>query len=97
MKATIQRSKTSNEIARSPEKTATVAIDACTMHATLSDGDGRAEPERIDPRTVALAAAVEALSEGHARVLAAELRARLEAASGAGGAVVALTSRRAKG
>ena len=32
---------------------------------------------------VALAAAVEALSAGHARVLAAELRALLEAARGA--------------
>jgi len=48
----------------------------------------------VDARMVALAAAVEALSTGHARILAADLRAQLEAAMGAHAGVVSITSRR---
>ena len=47
----------------------------------------------IDARLVALAAAVEALSTGHARVIATELRRALEAACGAA-EVVSIASRR---
>jgi hypothetical protein len=41
----------------------------------------------------ALAAAVEALTDGHARTLAAELRGLLEAAAGDGARVVAIRRR----
>lgn len=64
--------------------------------ATVLAGIGRPEPQpsaAITPRMVALAAAVEALSNGHARTLAAELRALLEAASDAA-PVVSIASRR---
>ncbi len=44
----------------------------------------------LGPRAVALAAAVEALSTGHARVLAAELRALLDEVAGPRAAVVGL-------
>jgi hypothetical protein len=45
-------------------------------------------------KLTALAAAVEAMSTGHARVLAAELRAELEALSGPCATVVNLATRR---
>lgn len=47
----------------------------------------------LDARIVALAAAVEAMSTGHARVLAGELRALLEAHAGAGAVVIPMRRR----
>lgn len=77
------------------EKTASVAIGDVVSEATVLHGTRPAESKPIDARTVALAAAVEALSTGHARVLAAELRELLEGACGAA-EVVSLASRRTR-
>ena len=50
----------------------------------------------LGARAAALAAAVEAMSTGHARVLAAELRALLEAATDGDAGVVSLADERAR-
>lgn len=90
---TIGRSQMAPENARSPAKIGPTVTGDCSVHATVLDGNGRPEPS-LDARTLALAAAVEALAEGHARVLAAELRARLEALAGPIAEVVPLTAQR---
>jgi len=59
--------------------------DCWTRTSKSRRKDKRAEcthPHSVDARMVALAAAVEALSTGHARILAADLRVLLEAATG---------------
>jgi hypothetical protein len=50
----------------------------------------------LGARAVALAAAVEAMSTGHARVLAAELRALLEDAMGPSAEVIPMRGREPK-
>lgn len=92
------------EHARDPEKTGSestgpdrheIASDA-TSEATLVDGSRPPNPVTIDARIVALAAAVEALSDGHARVLAGELRRKLEALAGPMASVTNLADKRPK-
>jgi len=62
--------------------------------APVPDGSERPESEWIDAELVALAAAVEALSSGHVRVLAAKLHAELVARAGGVATVTSIASRR---
>jgi len=80
-----------------PEKQGDSHASATSKPSTeppVSGEKRRPEPDTVSADLVALAAAVEALSSGHARVLAAKLRAELERLAGPGAVVVSIDAGR---
>ena len=88
------------------ESTSSDAVEssAPAQLSTRQDVPSRQVDRKVDrgastldtARAVALAAAVEAMSSGHARILAAELRALLEATAGPGADVIPMRGREPK-
>lgn len=77
----------------SPSARSVVGLDQVVAEV-VPEGASYTDPFGALVRLTALAAAVEAMSTGHARVLAAQLKADLEALSGPCATVVELVGRR---